>query len=351
MTRRHIAVHTLFFLMLISASLPLYAQKVDFEKVNYIYKRPPQTPFPKGIRTYSINLNPGTVSFSGKGHNFNGYSLEQALTQYLLVDGYERILPGSDIVPDVLLDFSFSQINLVKETVNSNTKTSSGKQEINYHMDLVYTCPLILKIKDSKGNVLQAVTLVSSGAEQKLRYPQQSFNDFKDKAQMQSSFSNSTFGSYANNHLRDIALKEGSSYIQNHLAYAEVKEAINLPYVESNKFDFPQLDSSHIYLMKAFQLVNSKASPDQIKTLLNRVLVLSKSLGNQYNPSLSAEQKVTKKISGVCDYNAAIAYMLLGQYDPALEKLKSSHEKLGHGHWVSMKALIEDKKKRELINK
>ncbi|HXA01439.1 MAG TPA: hypothetical protein VNW99_05585 [Cytophagaceae bacterium] len=341
----------LFVLLFLSVSFFSSAQSIDFEKVNYTYTQPPQNPFPKGTKTYSIKVNPGSVNFTGKGYNYNiGYNVEQAITQDLLVNGYQRVFPGSTVAPDIIMEYFFSGVALARQTMNSNTQTVNAQPVITYHLDLVYYFPVTLNLEDKTGTVIQNITLISPNAEHTLRYPEQPFNDFKDKYQLQSSFSSSSFNNYVNNYLRDMALNSASSYIRNHFAYSDVTETLHLPYIESKKYNFPLLDSCHAKLMKAIALINAKGSQDQIKSLLNGALGNSLTLAADYDPKNNNGKGVTEKISGICDYNSAIAFMLLDQYDLALSSLQTSHEKMGHGHLAALKSLIEDKKKRFIAN-
>jgi hypothetical protein len=346
-----LTTYSLFVLLFLSVSFFSSAQSVDFEKVKYTYTQSPQNPFPKGTRTYSIKVNPGTVNFTGKGYNYNtGYDVEQAITQDLLVNGYQRVFQGGSIPPDIIMEYFFSGMALARQTVNSYTQTINGQPVITYHMDLVYYFPVVLNIEDKTGTVIQNITIISPNAEYTLRYPEQSFNDFKDKSQLQSSFLNSSFKNYVNNYLRDMSLKSASSYIRDHFAYLDVTESLHLPYIESKKYNFPLLDSCHAKLMQAIALINAKGSQDQIKGLLNGALGNSLTLAAEYDPKNKNGQGVTEKISGICDYNSAIAFMLLDQYDLALSSLQTSHEKMGHGHLAALQSLIEDKKKRFIAN-
>jgi hypothetical protein len=333
--------------------LPLFlnGQSIDFEKVKYAYTRPPQTPFPKGSRTYSVVVNPGNVDFTGKGHNYNiGYTLEQAIVQRLLVNGYQRILPGSSEKADVIMEYSFSGPIQEKKTVNSKTTTVNGKSATAFHIDLSYYFPVTLKIKDKAGTLIQTIAVVPSHEQFSFRYPEKAANDFKDRQQAESSFNNSYFPRFINNHLRDKGLASATSYINHHFAFTDITEWIYLPYIGPEKSAYPRLDSCHLKLSKAIQIINNKGSMDQVSLLANAVLADALALSSEYKPGNKKEQHVAKKISGACDYNSAIAYMLLDQYDPALASLKASHEKMGHGHLASLKALIEDKKKRFLAN-
>jgi hypothetical protein len=338
--------------VLLIISIPLFtsAQSADFEKVKYTYTQQPQAPLPKGTKTYSIKVNPGSVNFTGQGHNYNvGYNVEQAIAQNLLVNGYQRVFPGSTVKPDIIMEYFFSGVALARQTVNANTQTINGQAVITYHIDLLYYFPVILNIEDQTGTIIQNITIIPPNAEHMLRYPEQSFNDFKDKYQLQSSFSNSSFNNYVNNHLRDMSLRVASSYILNHYAYTDVTETIHLPYIESKKYYFPLLDSCHTKLSKAIELISAKGPDDQIKILLNGALVNSLTLGTEYDPK-NKNGSVTEKISGICDYNSAIIFMLLNQYDLALSSLQTSHEKMGHGHLAALKNLIDDKKKRFIAN-
>jgi hypothetical protein len=340
----------LFFILLFIPFLSK-AQSITFEKVKYAYTRVPQTPFPKGSRTYSVIVNPGIVDFTGKGHNYNiGYTVEQAIVQRLLVNGYQRVFPGSSEKADITMEYSFSGPVQEKKTVNSKTAMVNGKSATVFHIDLTYYFPVTLKIKDKTGTVIQTISVIPSQEQFSFRYPEKAANDFKDKQQAESSFNNSYFPRFINNHLRDKGLVSASSYISHHFAFTDITEWIYLPYAGPEKSAYSRLDSCHLKLSKAIQIINNKGSIDQVRLLANAVLADARALSSEYKPENKNEQHAAKKISGACDYNSAIAYMLLGQYDSALASLKASHEKMGHGHLASLKALIEDKKKRFLAN-
>jgi hypothetical protein len=340
----------LFFILLFIPFLSK-AQSINFEKVKYAYTRIPQTPFPKGSRTYSVVVNPGNVDFTGKGHNYNiGYTVEQAVIQHLLVNGYQRMLPGSSEKADVTMEYSFSGPVQEKKTINSNTAKVNGKSTTVFHIDLTYYFPVTLRIKDKAGTLIQTIFIIPSQEQFNFRYPEKAANDFKDKQQAESSFNNSYFSRFINNYLRDKGLTSASSYISHHFAFTDITEWIYLPYIGPEKSVYPRLDSCHLKLSKAIQIINNKGSMDQVRQLSSAVLADALALGAEYKPGDNKEQHVTRKVSGACDYNSAIAYMLLDQYDLALASLKASHEKMGHGHLASLKELIEDKKKRFLAN-
>lgn len=305
----NISFSALLSLFITSNHGTIFGQSVTInaESAKVEYYRMPDTPLPSNYTTYSADLD---ISFTELSKS--GFSESYLVDTYLKLDGYKRVNKDGDV--EITANISDLIIwNESRASSKTKTKDKNGIETTKYlyKLELKYSMPMAVKVKNREGNTLLDKYIFSMSDTRTWTSP--SYNSMSEL--------DSYWRIQRNSRLSDIQkdlIKEGmnnASYIVNNgFGYRFIQEKVKFATIGKQKHpDYDRFQKNVEILQAAFETMRADKGLDEVREMAMPALEFYAATANKYKNG----NKDQMKINHICLYNQALAYFWLEDFDLA----------------------------------
>jgi len=293
-------------------SVLVFAQNVtiDRESASVRYYRMPDQPLDPSYKTYSTEV----IAYGGELIR-SGITVTSLEDDYLVLDGYTKVQSNGDVeIEATVSDFTVTSER--RETRQSKSKDKDGKEVVtfSYWMEVKYTMPVSMTVRDKSGTVLDDRFIFTYS-------DQRTYNSIPYKRL-----------SDLDNYWRSSRTRELSELHKSMLteAFRKIHETVNntFGYIritnENARFEtigrkkhphYDKFKKAVDTIKKGFALMDPDKSLDVVRQAVESALTFYQSEEKQY----SATDKDMSRLKHICLYNLALAYFWLEDFDKATE--------------------------------
>lgn len=329
----------LLILIVVLQFFVLDAQNLKSSIPVYVYTQLPLTPFDSSVVTYSSNMSTGPVELKNK---------ESVEGNYLIIEGYEKVADDGDVVINVKLK-GLTVISKKEKSYEFKVKKGDVEQKkTKYSYDVEVSFPLTVIVNDKNGEEIYYREIHSSSDKMIRSF----YGEYYSSRALQSAYSNKKMKFLEG--IEQSILNEGLKSIKRSLeslfAFAGKKTRLKIFYVKSKKADYEDLVKAKDLITEAAELNNNEAPKEKVNEKFNEAITIWKKAMEEYDPN-SKKARINEKVMGILEYNSAVIYMWLNDFESAKKYLALANELKGTKKYtMGYKSIIKDHEKRYLAN-
>lgn len=300
----------LVFSGLFSFSICSLAQAVTIQTEPALveYYRMPDQPLDPSFTTYSAEMD---IQFRDLAKS--GLTETSLIDTYLRLEGYKKVTSHGD----VQIEASVGEFTNWGEFRKSNRYKVKDKEVTKYYIELKYSMPISLYVKDKNGErLIDKYIYYNSDTRTWISPSYENMSDLDSYWRIQRQSRIST--------LQKERLQEGmktiSELINNSFGYRLIQEKARFETIgKKNHPDYAVYQKNVELIQAAFKLMDADKGLEEIKAKIKPALAFYNAEQAKYKSS----SKDHERLRHICLYNQALAYFWLEEFDAAEEYVKA----------------------------
>ena len=351
------------------------AQKLDKKDFAVIYKQMPHKPLPEKVKTYSVKIHPGDISFQfihykkqmgyfELGSKTNYGSVEKCENDYLKLPGYERIPTNGDAQIDVYFQ-KFNVQNLVTKSGKGEFVEGPNQQMVSrtvYFYEFEYSYNEAVKI--SAGNDVVFDEVYAKPGMVKAQFgscgdcksadknPRSTFGDsYTSQEELDAKFNERFIKDEQIDRVRN-RLSEVENYLFRYLGKPFRKIEFTLVTGKGKGLDYSDLDTALLKVKQSFDEISKEGDLAKGKAKMTEALAIwQKALGEFSSDGGNKKARINEEIAAALQYNCGVAQIWLNNISEANVCLdKAAQTKSGNKLAREVRGWLDDYEKRLKAN-
>ncbi len=332
--------YTYALLILMAIPFCSFAQKLGTKSVSVKYTQLPLEPLAEDIQSYSTMMRSGYLLFNNR---------ERFERDYLKVlDGYQHDASGNG---DLMILATFRGLDIV--SIEEKHSTNKDETTYNHRYEITYTFPVLLQMYDQNNNYLIDMELSDLNQEFTATFGQsEKFEDFEtlDRAFKEGK---GDFIVELENKQAAKQMRKGRELIRNNYALIKRTKKIRIGYGKGRKKNYSDLDKATDLAYRGYALMSR--GEDGLVEFQQAIGIWKSAL--KETDLRDKKARINQKIARWLNYNCAMAYAWLDDYDSAMKYVIETEVMKHKGVFAAsfnaaeLRAFVTEKQKRYEANK